>query len=240
MNEPIRSFLLIGQSNMAGRGIIGEVPPIDPRGVMFMLRNGRWQTMTEPINPDRRIFVEKDTDFRSGISLAASFAEAYVHAYGGKVGLIPCADGGTCIDQWAPGEILYDHAVMQTRLALRTSTLAGILWHQGESDAKTAEDAAAYEEKFRKLFDRLPGDLGADSGIPVVVGEIRDFSDRFPYWEQINKALHHIADTRPLTAVASASGLNASADGLHFNAASYRELGRRYFAQYARLREGIG
>jgi len=53
----IHSFLLIGQSNMAGRGIIGEVPAIDHRGLMFMLRNGRWQPMTEPINPDRQIFV---------------------------------------------------------------------------------------------------------------------------------------------------------------------------------------
>jgi hypothetical protein len=41
----IHSFLLIGQSNMAGRGIIGEVPAIDHRGLMFMLRNGRWQPM---------------------------------------------------------------------------------------------------------------------------------------------------------------------------------------------------
>ena len=70
------AFLLIGQSNMAGRGVIGSVPPIDPRGMMFMLRNGRWVPMSEPINPDRQIFVEKDTDYRSGVSLAASFAES--------------------------------------------------------------------------------------------------------------------------------------------------------------------
>ncbi|MBQ2401175.1 MAG: hypothetical protein II311_04070, partial [Lachnospiraceae bacterium] len=33
-----------------------------------------------------------------------------------------------------PGELLYDHAVMQSKLAQRTSEIAGILWHQGESD----------------------------------------------------------------------------------------------------------
>lgn len=62
----IDSVLLIGQSNMSGRGIIGSVPPIDPRDMMFMLRNGRWQPMTEPITTDRKIFVECDTEFRSG------------------------------------------------------------------------------------------------------------------------------------------------------------------------------
>ena len=33
-----------------------------------------------------------------------------------------------------PGSLLYDHAVANAKLAQRTSTLAGILWHQGESD----------------------------------------------------------------------------------------------------------
>ena len=49
------SFLLIGQSNMAGRGEFGEVPKIkNPK--CFMLRNGRWVDMSEPINPDRGVF----------------------------------------------------------------------------------------------------------------------------------------------------------------------------------------
>ena len=47
----IKSFLMIGQSNMAGRGFIHEVPPIYNERIQ-MLRNGRWQMMTEPINYD--------------------------------------------------------------------------------------------------------------------------------------------------------------------------------------------
>ena len=51
----MKSVLLIGQSNMAGRGDFGEVPEIQhPR--CFMMRNGRWVTMSEPINPDRPVF----------------------------------------------------------------------------------------------------------------------------------------------------------------------------------------
>ena len=69
--EEIRSFLLIGQSNMAGRGDFGEVDPIDNRSC-FMLRMGRWQPMSEPINVDRDILNIK---FHSGISLGASFAD---------------------------------------------------------------------------------------------------------------------------------------------------------------------
>ena len=128
--EMIRSFLMIGQSNMAGRGNIGEVDPIDNPNC-YMLRMGRWQKMSEPINPDRPIFEGR---FRSGVGLAASFADEFSKCTGLEVGLIPCADGGTSMDQWMPGQVLYDHAVMMTKLAMRSSSFAGILWHQGEAD----------------------------------------------------------------------------------------------------------
>ena len=47
----MKSVLLIGQSNMAGRGYLHEVTPIYNENI-FMLRNGRWQMMTEPIHFD--------------------------------------------------------------------------------------------------------------------------------------------------------------------------------------------
>ncbi len=39
---------------MAGRGFISDVPPIYNERIQ-MLRNGRWQLMTEPINVDRPV-----------------------------------------------------------------------------------------------------------------------------------------------------------------------------------------
>lgn len=46
------SFLLIGQSNMAGCGSLKEAHEIDTSRI-YTLRNGRWQKMFRPINPDR-------------------------------------------------------------------------------------------------------------------------------------------------------------------------------------------
>jgi len=82
----IYSFLLIGQSNAAGRGFLTEAEPLDTcDGRLKMLRNGRWQTMFRPVNPDRAF---------SGTSFAESFAKAYAEAHPGvEVGIIPCADG---------------------------------------------------------------------------------------------------------------------------------------------------
>ena len=78
----IHSVLMIGQSNMAGRGFLSDAEPIDTRGGRLkVLRNGRWQTMYRPINPDRPF---------SGTSLAESFAGAYADDHSGiDVGVIP-------------------------------------------------------------------------------------------------------------------------------------------------------
>ena len=94
----IHSFLIIGQSNMAGRGFAEEALPVDFTGIS-MLRNGRWQPIFRPINPDRPT---------AGVNLAESFAEAYAQKYQVPVGIIPAADGGTKLEQWVPGSLLFD------------------------------------------------------------------------------------------------------------------------------------
>ena len=48
----MHSILIIGQSNMAGRGFINEVEPIK-NDKLYVLRNGRWRSMYTPVNPDR-------------------------------------------------------------------------------------------------------------------------------------------------------------------------------------------
>ena len=94
----MKSFILMGQSNMAGRGDFGEVPEIvNPN--CFMMRNGRWVNMSEPINPDRAVF---GVDFHSGVGLSASFADEYAKYFKEDIGLVPCADGGTSLSQWMP------------------------------------------------------------------------------------------------------------------------------------------
>ena len=124
----IHSFLLAGQSNMAGRGDLTPDTALTAPGCL-MLRMGRWQPMSEPVNVDRAVL--EGACPRSGASLAASFAARYAAESGCQAGLIPCADGGTTIEQWQPGGVLFDHAVLQAKLAARTSTLKAILWHQG-------------------------------------------------------------------------------------------------------------
>lgn len=225
----VHSFLLIGQSNMAGRGRIGEVEPIKNNKI-YVLRNGRWQNMFVPVNFDRPF---------SGINLAESFADEYSKSHDVKVGLIPCADGGTTLEQWSVGGLLYDNAVYQAKLAQRTSTIAGVLWHQGESDCRE-ELYGLYEEKFLKIMKSLKRDLGLYD-VPFLLGGLGDFlieREKDAYlknYVHINDTLKKIADSESYVGFVSAKGLSANEDNLHFNAKSLREFGIRYYREFMRL-----
>ena len=230
-NEKICSFLMIGQSNMAGRGEFGEVEPIS-NNKCFMLRMGRWQLMNEPINPDRAVLTDK---FHSGIGLAASFADELSKHANIEVGLIPCADGGTKIKQWQPGELLYDHAVAMTKLAMRTSELCGIIWHQGESDCNQLNENE-YRQDFLNVMNSLRKDIGIN--LPIIIGEISDkITDEWNLdsVDKMNILLHKLQKEIPLCEIVSVEGLELKDDGIHFNSKSCRELGKRYFEKYKEI-----
>ena len=222
----IHSFLLIGQSNAAGRGYLHEAEPLETcDGRLLVARNGLWLKMFRPVNPDRKF---------SGTCLAETFAKAYAEANPDiQVGIIPCADGGTFLDEWQPGQILFENAVHCAKLAMRTSRLMGILWHQGESDCEPAL-YPLYAEKLQRMIDGLRAALGMPE-IPILLGGLGDFlkvhaeRDFLKNYIHINDALQHVADADPRCAYVSAVGLTGNPDNLHFNAASLAAFGYRYF-----------
>ena len=208
---------------------VGEVEPINNKN-LFVLRNGCWRELYVPVNGDRPF---------SEICLAESFADECSKVYNSDIGLIACADGGTTLDQWQPGGLLYDHAVYQATLAMRTSALAGVLWHQGESDC--AEDKYPYyEEKCIRIFESLKKDLKL-AQVPFLVGGLGDFlkdcaaDDNLKNYPYVNEALKNMAAKKDYIGYVPAEGLTANPDNLHFNAESLRTFGLRYFEKYREM-----
>ncbi|WP_027381447.1 sialate O-acetylesterase [Chryseobacterium daeguense] len=221
------SFLLAGQSNMAGRGFLKDVDIIYDEHIK-MLRNGRWQTMVEPVNFDRP---------NAGIGLSASFAAAWrMKNESEEIGLIPCADGGTSLDDWAIDGVLFQHAVAQAKLAQKTSKLEAILWHQGENDANE-KNAHLYSEKFSLIVKAFRTELN-DQNLPVIMGGLGDFlsegsyAEHFSAYPVVNDALLNFARTTPHCYFVTASGLTSNPDHIHINSASLRKFGVRYFEAF--------
>ena len=227
----IHSFLLIGQSNAGGRGFPNEVEPIEKDRIL-VLRNGRWRPMYVPVNPDR---------VTSGICLAESFAALYAKEKGVEVGIIPCADGGSSLDQWCVGGLLFDHACYMSELASRTSTIAGVLWHQGESDCGE-ENYPLYEEKFTVILNEFRKRLHLYD-VPFLLGGLGDFlkdcdkGEHFKNYVYVNEALENISRNDKKVGFVPATGLSGNPDNMHFSAAALREFGVRYYHEFLKLED---
>jgi hypothetical protein len=152
---------------------------------------------------------------------------------GRTIGLIPCAVGGTPLERWMKGGDLYEQALKRARLAMKNGVLKGILWHQGEADSGSEENARSYAKRLAQMIQDLRADLGAGD-VPFVAGKLGEYlsttnKDGSPsYWPLVNQQIDSVPAKVPHTAVVESSGLKNKGDGVHFDTPSLREFGERY------------
>jgi hypothetical protein len=216
-------YLLMGQSNMVGRDTTGlEAQTTDSRIGYFDGQN--WIIAIEPMRGG------------SGFGPGTFFAKAMLPCYpDGKIGLVPCAVGGTPLARWVKGADLYENALKKARLAAQAGTIEGMLWHQGESDAYTPADATTYEARLRQMFLDFRSDIGRPD-LPIVVGELGSFV-RENEVKVVQAAQRKMPGDLPHVAFVSSDGLTDKGDHLHFNAASQAEFGKRYAAAMQQLQQ---
>ena len=218
---------MIGQSNMAGRGFINEVPMICNERIQ-MLRNGKWQMMTEPINYDRPI---------SGVSLAGSFAAmCCMENKEEQIGLIPCAEGGSCIDDWSIEKILFKNAIIQAKFAMQNSNLIAILWHQGESDRAYGDK---YYENLKAVVAYVRNHLSEKTGedyskLPFIFGTVARKNKQ--YGSEVEEAIKRLAKEDKNAYLIDMSDAELMGDRLHFNQNSAEYLGKQMYEQIKKLR----
>jgi hypothetical protein len=221
--QDLHLFLLIGQSNMAGRGTVEpQDQETNPR--IFMLnQQNEWELARDPLHFDKPNIA--------GVGLASEFARTLANRDPQmKIGLIPCAFGGTSLDQWKPGSQLYNQALERARIAQKRGTIDGILWHQGEADSSAAK-VATYADRFAAMIAQLRTDLAVPNA-PVVIGELGRFLGN---GEAFNQNLPSVAAKVPRCAVVTTEDLNHRGDKVHFDSPSLRSLGQRYAAAYLKL-----
>jgi hypothetical protein len=224
-------FLLVGQSNMAGRGKVDPQDRVPTPGILMLDKARAWVPAVDPMHFDKPI---------AGVGLGRAFAARIAETHRGiPIGLIPAAAGGSPIDTWQPGGYHdqtmshpWDDAIARARVALQAGTLKAILWHQGESDATPAL-APGYEAKLHALIARFRATLDAPD-VPFIVGQLGQF-EGVP-WDDARRTVDAAHRALPgkvrRTAFVSSDGLVHGGDNVHFDTASLRELGRRYADAY--------
>jgi hypothetical protein len=230
-------YLLAGQSNMAGRGkVVEQENQTHPRVYVFN-KEKEWEPAKDPLHFDKPGMV----GVGPGLAFGKAMAGYKEHV---RIGLIPCAAGGSPISSWTKGGYHdqtkshpYDDAIARAKAAMKDGVIKGIIWHQGESDS-TPEKVQVYQAKLEELIADFRRDLG-DENLPFVVGKLGEFYvERNPNAESINEILERIPLTVKNTACVDVAGLTPKSDLTHFDTESARELGRRYAEQMIKLERG--
>lgn len=228
-------YLLIGQSNMAGRGTMLSSDSIDEiPGVYLLNAQGVPEPAMAPLN--RYSTIRKELGMQQ-VGLGCSFGDMMHRLTGRKVLLVQNARGGSSIDSWqvggdAEGHYL-DSALVRVLQARKYGKLCGVCWHQGETDVERGQSDGRYVTKFMAMVAELRQRLEMPS-LPVVVGELGQWG-----WGDLQRitsfndsTLGAICRQLPNCIKVSSNGLkrlyNDRESDPHFSREAQLQLGRRY------------
>ena len=252
-DKNFRIFLCIGQSNMEGNARIEQqdLEGVDPRFKMMAAVNdkgrgrkiGRWYTAVPPLcRPN------------TGLTPADYFGRTMVKYLpeDQKVGIIHVAVAGCKIQCFIPDSLQsyvaseadwlkaiikeydndpYNHLIKLAKKAQKDGVISGILLHQGESN--TGDEA--WLGMVKNVYDNILKDLNLNAeDVPLLAGEVVN-GDRGGTCAAHNEIINRLPEVIPTAHVISSSGCTENFDRLHFNAAGYRELGRRYAQEMLKI-----
>lgn len=249
-------WILAGQSNMEGCGDLIEVETSHTK-VRTFAHGDKWETAQEPLHwlleandtvhwcgHTRETIEAERANVRKtrtkGAGLGLTFAKTISDATGNEIDLVPCAHGGTSMEQWSPhhknlgGASLFGAMLRRVRLARETqptAQLKGVLWYQGESDANV-DAAALYFDRMIELITAFREDLHAP-GLPFYLVQLGPFaatdSDADPNrasWSLIREIQRTLPSELENVATVPAIDLTLD-DPIHIGTDGLKRLGRR-------------
>lgn len=222
---------MMGQSNMIGRPTF-DSGASHPTGTKQYNQSDSIVDATIPLDH----IGETAGDMGLDVQFAIDFIAARPND---TIVFVPLAQGGTGFvdNEWnPPSDTRYAHAVAQINEVFTANpeyTLLGFMWHQGEADSGNA----SFETQLDAMISAIRSDVTvASSFTPFVLGS---FSDGYVGSNTDRIAMRNVVEDTPnrenFTAVAAADDLTVF-DGTHFDAASLRTLGSRYYSALATAR----
>lgn len=233
-SDSIDVFILAGQSNMVGQGHTEELPDSLRRapGTVTFFPDGRRSSLFE------------GNRFGPEITFAQTIAEARPDQ---TIFLVKYAVGGTSLLAWASDWSEKRAALTENadagplyRKLLRSvrqvtngnpTRVVGLLWMQGERDARFPDAGREYESHFRTFIRQLRQDLDAPN-LPVVFGQVNPPPERYPAAESVREAQKTISAEMSFAKMVSTEGLSKHDDHLHYDTRGQLELGRRMARAY--------
>jgi hypothetical protein len=224
-------YLIAGQSNASGtgKGVVYDPPQL---GVHLFGNDENWKLAIHPLeDATASLHPITITSVFHGHSPWLAFGKRLHEKTSIPIGLVPCALGGSCIDQWVKEDgslgALFDN--MLDMLSKAGGKVAGVLWHQGESDCFEPVRMQKYEENFHllvKLFEKYLGE-----NIPVLTGQLNRYNcmnqDTNKRWSEMRELQRKLAAEYQNVFMVVSADLPLS-DEIHNSAAGNVLLGERF------------
>jgi hypothetical protein len=226
-------FLLGGQSNALGRAQSSGLPtsPVNlqvPQDDILFYYGSTLTTL-------RPGSGRETSEFGPEVSFGRAIADALP---ADNIAIIKYAAGGTALyNDWAPGSgpnyTTFRNTVTAGLAAIQaaghTTEIAGMLWHQGESDAIEGQQAA-YQTNLTAFIADIRSHYGAN--LPFLIGEIRRSNG--PAFVTVADAQVAVGAADPNAVFVPASDLSFW-DTYHIDAPSQVTLGQRFATAYIAL-----
>ena len=246
-------WLLGGQSNMQGIGLLKDAEKSDPLVHAFYM-DDRWEVARDPLH---NLWQAKDpvhVKIAGGAPLTqtpgigtgpgVAFGKQMLAYTGVPQGLIACGHGGSSMSQWSPasssrdeGDTLYD--ALLRRLDKNGGRVAGLAWYQGCSDT-SKPCAQLFSHRMRDLIATLRR-ATRDPRLPVVMVQIARVynwdENNAVWWNSIQEQQRLLGLSIPRCATVPAIDLSMD-DAIHISGRDQNRLGRRIAYAMNRLRDG--
>lgn len=251
-DENFYVYLCLGQSNMEGSAHYeAQDTLVNPRfQVLSAVDNKELGRVKGNWYPARAPLCRPNT----GLTPADYFGRTMVENLpeNVRIGVVHVAVGGCRIElfqkdkreayvktapDWMAGILKaydndpYGRLVEMAKIARKDGVIKGILLHQGESNTGEQD----WPQKVKSVYESLLADLNLKAEeVPLLAGEVVN-ADHGGVCASMNPIIATLPQVIKNAAVVSSKGLSCAADHLHFDAAGYRVLGRRYAEQMLKL-----
>jgi hypothetical protein len=223
-------FILSGQSNMAGRAHVEPQDTIPSDRVFTINKNGEVIIAKEPLH-----YYEPSM---TGLDCGLSFGNELIKHIPDSISIlmIPTAVGGSSIGQWL-GDSTFRNVQLFTNfnnnivIGKQYGTIKGVLWHQGETDAKSPNDIKLYKNRLVELFIKFRKTVKNEK-LPIIVGELGSFSKNSDNWKHLNNQIELYVSSDSNASIVRTSDLKDRGDKLHFDSEGQRLLGKRFANEY--------
>lgn len=227
--EKVWVFILAGQSNMAGRGLVQPQDTVPDSRIITLNSNDEIVAAKEPLH----LYEPSLTGLDCGLSFAKEIIQHVPNDV--QVMMIPTAVGGSSISQWLGDSVhrnvkLYSNFLHLLTTAKQYGIVKAILWHQGEADANE-KNIPLYRERLGMLFTKFR-EASGNNYLPVLIGQLGPFAKYQPNFGRINHEIEQYAATDNYSAVIFTQDLKDRGDSLHFDSKSQRIMGKRFAQKY--------